>query len=316
MTIHDAQQKLLFRLYDMYDNGEAAAITNMVMEKISGWKRIDRVINKTVPLSMPQEELFKKYFEELSTYKPVQYVLHEAWFCNLKFYVDENVLIPRHETEELVEWVVQEVRSEKLEVGSQKSEVGSKKEEARNKEQDLQFEIQNSKFKILDVGTGSGCIPIALKNKLPDANIFSCDVSDKALVVAKRNALSNNVDINFFLLDFLDKEKRKKLPACNIIVSNPPYIPLNDKSSMPANVINFEPHVALFVNENDPLIFYNGIADFALEKLSSSGSIYAEIHEDLSSNVKELFLKKGFQNVTIKKDIHEKKRMLKATMLL
>jgi|SRR5271154_1191244 len=330
MTIHDAQQKLLFRLYDMYDNGEAAAITNMVMENISGWKRIDRVINKTVPLSMPQEELFKKYFEELSTYKPVQYVLHEAWFCNMKFYVDENVLIPRHETEELVEWVVEEVRSEKLEDRSRKSEVRGKKEntrdkeqEARNNEQDStfntqhsQFPIPNSSFTILDVGTGSGCIPIVLKKKIPGANIFSCDVSEKALDVAKKNALSNKVDINFFLLDFLDKEKRKELPSCNIIVSNPPYIPLSDKNSMPANVINFEPHVALFVNENDPLIFYNAIADFALEKLLPPGLIYTEIHEDLSSNVKELFLQKGFQDVTIKKDIHGKTRMLKATMLL
>lgn len=151
---------------------------------------------------------------------------------------------------------------------------------------------------------------------MPVANIFSCDVSEKALEVAKKNALSNNVDVNFFLLDFLDKEKRKELPSCNIIVSNPPYIPLNDKSSMPANVVNFEPHVALFVNENDPLIFYKAIADFALEKLLSPGFVYTEIHEDLSSNVKELFLKKGFKDVTIKKDIHKKKRMLKATMLL
>jgi release factor glutamine methyltransferase len=302
MTIHDAQQKLLFRLYEMYDNGEAAAITNMVMENISGWKRIDRVINKTVPLSIPQQELFEKYFEELSTYKPVQYVLHEAWFCNLKFYVDENVLIPRHETEELVEWITEEVRSEK--------------ENTRDKKKDSSFTIHHSQLTILDIGTGSGCIPIALKNKLPDFNILSCDVSENALQVAKKNALSNNVDVEFFLVDFLNKEKRNELPSCNIIVSNPPYIPINDKTSMPANVVNFEPHVALFVDANDPLIFYNAIADFALEKLLSNGLIYAEIHEDLSSNVKELFLQKGFTEVTIKKDIHGKKRMLKATMLL
>lgn len=162
MTIHDAQQKLLFRLYDMYDNGEAAAITNMAMEKISGWKRIDRVINKTVPLSMPQEELFKKYFEELSTYKPVQYVLHEAWFCNMKFYVDENVLIPRHETEELVEWIIQEV-------GSPESEVRS----------NSKLKTQNSKLTILDVGTGSGCIPIILKKNCPSQIFFPAMLARK-----------------------------------------------------------------------------------------------------------------------------------------
>jgi release factor glutamine methyltransferase len=271
------------------------------MENLVGWKKIDRIINKNVPLSMPQLELFEKYLQELSTNKPVQYVLHEAWFCNMKFYVDENVLIPRPETEELVEWIVDEVRSKKSEVRSKKS--------------DSPFTIHHSPFTILDIGTGSGCIPIALKKKLDDVNIYSCDISGKALEVAKRNALSNDADVNFLQLDFLNKEQRDELPSCNIIVSNPPYIPSNEKTSTPANVVNFEPHIALFVNDNDPLIFYNAIADFALEKLLPHGMIYAELHENLSSDVKKLFLQKGFQNVTIKKDLHEKNRMLKATML-
>jgi release factor glutamine methyltransferase len=168
---------------------------------------------------------------------------------------------------------------------------------------------------ILDIGTGSGCISIALKKKLNDINIYSCDISEDALNVAKRNALSNNADVNFLQLDFLNREKRDELSSCNIIVSNPPYIPMNDKSSMSQNVINFEPHIALFVNDNDPLVFYNAIADLAVEKLLPNGIVYVELHEDLSSDVKELFLQKRFQGVTIKKDLHGKNRMLKATML-
>lgn len=301
MTIHEAQQKLLFQLYHIYDNSEAAAITNLIMENLVGWKKIDRIINKNVPLPIPQLELFEKYSEELSTHKPVQYVLHEAWFCNMKFYVDENVLIPRPETEELVNWVYEEFRN--------------KKQGTRDKEQDSPFTIDHSPFTILDIGTGSGCIPVALKKKLDDVMIYSCDVSEKALAVAKRNALSNNADVNFLQLDFLNKEQRNELPAFDIIVSNPPYIPIGEKTSTPANVVNFEPHVALFVNENDPLIFYNTIADFALEKLLPNGIVYAELHENLYSDVKKLFLQKGFQDITIKKDLQGKNRMLKATML-
>ena len=308
MTIHQAQQKLLFQLYHIYDNREAAAISDLVMENLVGWKKIDRIINKNVPLSKPQLALFEKYLQELLTHKPVQYVLHEAWFCNMKFYVDENVLIPRPETEELVNWIVEQVRSEKL-------ELGRTKEDSKNLMQDLPFTFENSPLTILEIGAGSGCISVALKKKLDNINIFSCDISENALKVAKRNALSNNADINFLQLDFLNKEQRDELPACNIIVSNPPYIPSSNKSSMSPNVINFEPHIALFVNDNDPLIFYNAIADFGFKKLSPDGMIYAEIHEDFSSHVKKLFLQKGFQNITVKRDLQDKLRMLKATML-
>jgi release factor glutamine methyltransferase len=308
MTIHEAQQKLLFQLYHIYDDRETAAITNLVMENLVGWKKIDRIINKNVPLSLRQLELFEKYLEELSTHKPVQYVLNEAWLCDMKFYVDENVLIPRPETEELVEWVVEEV-------GSRKSEVGSRKKGASDKEQNSPLTNDHSLFTVLDIGTGSGCIPIALKKKLNDINVYSCDISERALDVAKRNAVSNNVDVNFLQLNFLNKEQWDELPYSNRIVSNPPYIPASDKSSMSSNVINFEPHIALFVNDDDPLIFYNAISDFALEKLLPGGIVYTELHEDLHSDVKKLFLQKGFQNVMIKKDLQGKHRMLKATML-
>jgi release factor glutamine methyltransferase len=302
MTIHEAQQQLLFQLYHIYDDHEAAAIANLVMENITEWKKIDRILNKNVPLSLPKLAILKKYTDELLTHKPVQYVLHESWFCGMKFYVDENVLIPRPETEELVNWIDEEVRNENL-------EVTSKKEDSRNNEQD-------SSFTILDVGTGSGCIAVALKKKLHYAKVNSCDVSEKALNIAKQNALSNNADVDFLHLDFLDQQQTKELSSYNIIVSNPPYIPLNDKKTMSANIVNFEPHIALFVSNDEPLVFYHAIADFGLKKLFPGGKIFVEVHEDLSADVKKLFLAKGFNEVTIKKDIHGKERMLKATMLL
>jgi release factor glutamine methyltransferase len=301
MTIHEAQQQLLVELYQLYDRGEASAIADLIMENITKWKKIDRLVKKTIPLTGVQAELFKKYSEELAAGKPVQYVLHESWFCNMKFYVDENVLIPRPETEELVEWIVKELSIEKLSV-----ERGEQKK--RNK-------INRTPFRILDIGTGSGCIPISLKKKLENIEIYSCDVNEMALNVAKQNALSNDAQVNFLHLDFLEGNQRNELPSFNIIVSNPPYIKASEKSTMAANVVNFEPHIALFVKDDDPLIFYNVISDFALKKLLPGGTVYVEIHEDLYSNVKELFPAKNFSEVTIKKDLLGKNRMLKATLL-
>src|SRR5579862_1607969 len=291
MTIHEAQQKLLFRLYHIYDNNEAAAITNLIMEKLVGWNKIDRIMNKRVPLSRPQIELFEKYSKELSTHRPVQYVLHEAWFCNISLYVDENVLIPRPETEELVDWIMKD---------------------AGLSLQETTLNGHGSPLTVLDVGTGSGCISIALKKKLNQLTVYACDVSEKALDVAKRNALLNNTDIKLLQLDFLNIELRNELPSCNIIVSNPPYIPWSNRSAIDANVVNFEPHHALFVNDDDALVFYHALADFALKKLLPHGAIYAELHEDLSSNVKKLFLQKGFSEAVIRNDMYGKRRMLKA----
>lgn len=295
MTIHEAQQQLLFKLYNIYDNREAAAITNMVMENITEWKKIDRVVNKNTPLSLPKIELLKKYTEELLSHKPVQYVLHEAWFAGMKFYVDEHVLIPRPETEELVDWVVREVGSGMA---------------------DGRWAMIEKPFTILDIGTGSGCIPIALKKKLPYAEIYSCDISEAALYVAKQNAIYNNADIHFMHLDFINQKERSSLPPFNIIVSNPPYIPMKDKETMHQNVISYEPHLALFVEDRDPLIFYEATADFSKKKLQANGKIFVEIHEEQAPHIKKLFSLKGFSEIEIKNDMQGKERMIKATMLL
>ena len=300
MTIHEAQQQLLFQLYHLYDNREAANIADWVMEHITGWKKIDRIINKKVPLLPHRIEQLEQYTKELLEHKPVQYVLHEAWFCGMPFYVDEHVLIPRPETEELVEWIVQEA-------GSRKSEVGSQKSEARS-----DIGLQTSDFRLLDIGTGSGCIPIALKKKLPWAQVYSCDVSEGALAVAQKNATAQQADVHLLQADFLNRDSWQQLPSVDLIVSNPPYIPQSDEHTMQPNVLEYEPHVALFVPNDDALLFYKAIAEFAQQKLQRGGSIYAEIHEDLGDQTKALFLSKGFTSVEIKKDMQGKDRMIKA----
>jgi len=299
MTIHEAQQQLLFQLYHLYDNREAANIADWVMEHITGWKKIDRIINKKVPLLPHRIEQLEQYTKELLQHKPVQYVLHDAWFCGMPFYVDEHVLIPRPETEELVEWIVQEAGSRKPEVGSQKSEEHSG------------VRLQASDFRLLDIGTGSGCIPIALKKKLPRAQVYSCDISEAALAVAQKNATAQQADIHLLQADFLNRDSWQQLPSVDIIVSNPPYIPQSDEHTMQPNVLEYEPHVALFVPNDDALLFYKAIAEFAQQKLRSGGSIYAEIHEDLGEQTKALFLSKGFTSVEIKKDMQGKDRMVK-----
>jgi len=287
MTMQEAQQQLLTSLYELYDNREAANIADWVLEHVTGMRKIDRIMHKQSLLSPERLALLQEYTRELLTHKPVQYVLHEAWFCGMPFYVDESVLIPRPETEELVEWIVAEIRSKK-------------------------HEVRNS---ILDIGTGSGCIPISLKKKLPQAAIFACDVSAPALAVAAKNAEAQQTTINFIQADFLDATTWPALPAVDIIVSNPPYIPHHNQHSMLPNVLAYEPHLALFVPNEDPLLFYDAIARFAQQKLLPGGTIFAEIHEDLGAQTKTLFESKGFV-AEVKKDFQGKERMVKANVII
>jgi release factor glutamine methyltransferase len=276
MTIGEANSSLLFQLYHLYDDGESANIADLVMEKITGWRRIDRIVNKEVKFSSIQTAQLNAYIEELSRHVPVQYVLHEAWFFDMKLYVDNNVLIPRPETEELVQWIVDNSQSQKP---------------------DLQ---------ILDIGTGSGCIAIALKKKLPSSTVYACDVSAAALNVAIKNANALGAPINFIEADILDNATWSNFPEFDIIVSNPPYIPRNEQSQMSDNVIAHEPHLALFVNDDDPLLFYKAIKAFAEKKLTNEGQLYFEVHEDLADQTAQLF-----QQSEIRKDMQGKNRMLR-----
>jgi len=285
MTIQQSYKQLLFQLYEMYGDREAANIADIVIENITGFKKVDRLINKQFPLNEEQLQLLNDYTNELLKHKPVQYVLSEVWFAGMKLYVDENVLIPRPETEELVEWIVKTVASRKSQVAS-----------------------------ILDIGTGSGCIPVALKKKLLSVEVHALDTSEEALNVAKRNTAIQQTEINFHLLNILDRNLWKQLPKFDIIVSNPPYVTQGEASSMQKNVLQYEPHLALFVDDEDAMKFYKAIAEFGLYHLNNNGQIFFEINEMMGKQICDLLNQYRYLNIELKKDLQNKDRMIKATL--
>jgi len=296
MTIDEARKEIIKNIRDIYEQNESNNIAELLIESITKLSRSERIIDGNRILSIAQENLLHSSNFRLQKHEPIQYIINEAWFAGMRFYVDKNVLIPRPETEELVEWVVEEYRIENTE----------------DRIQNAEYRVQNSGFKILDVGTGSGCIAIALKNKLPLSEVWACDISDQALNIARINADALQATIDFVPLNFLDPGQRRQLPNVDVIVSNPPYVPQNEKTEMKRNVVEYEPSTALFVTDDDPLIFYKAIAEFGREKLNKGGRIYAEIHENLGEPVKGLFLSEGYQTVQLKKDLQEKDRMIKA----
>jgi release factor glutamine methyltransferase len=281
MTLQEASKYIITELNASYDKGESAAIAKLAIEYLSGEDALGKHEGKVVTLSPARLNQLHTLLPRLLQHEPVQYVLNEAWFCGFKFYVDPNVLIPRQETEELVEWIISNCK--------------------------FPFKELN----ILDIGTGSGCIAISLKRKLRKAEVSACDISNPALIVAQKNAKDLGASVNFMELDFLDNDQREKLASFDIIVSNPPYVPENDKAQMHANVLQYEPHTALFVPDNDVLVFYKALAGFGKTHLSNTGTLYAEIHENMGKAVNHLFNENGFQT-EIKKDMQGKDRMLKA----
>lgn len=285
MTIQQSYKQLLFQLYEMYGDREAANIADLVIENITGFKKVDRLINKQFPLNEEQLQLLNDYTNELLKHKPVQYVLNEVWFAGMKLYVDENVLIPRPETEELVEWIVKAVASRKSQVAS-----------------------------ILDIGTGSGCIPVALKKKLPSVEVHALDISEEALNVAKRNAAIQQTKINFHLLNILDNNLWKQLPKFDIIVSNPPYVTQSEASSMQQNVLQYEPHLALFVDDEDAMKFYKAIAEFGLHHLNKDGQLFFEINEIMGKQICDLLNQYRYLNIELKKDMQNKDRMIRGCL--
>lgn len=282
MTTAEIYNDFKSKLKSIYDDREAENISDWVFENVTRLKKWQRRENKNKELPETDSEKVKSYLQQLLKHKPVQYVLNEAWFYKMKFYVNENVLIPRPETEELVEWIIS----------------------------DFKKETYSKPINIIDIGTGSGCIPIALKKELPKANITAMDVSEKALSVAKKNTINLDAKINFLALDFLNEDEWKMLSPPDIIVSNPPYIPFNEKQILSKNVTDFEPEIALFVENNDPFIFYKKIAAFAKSHLKENGKIYVEVHEEYASEVRNMFENAGFIS-QIKKDIYGKERMVR-----
>ncbi|WP_121355333.1 peptide chain release factor N(5)-glutamine methyltransferase [Flavisolibacter nicotianae] len=295
MKIGEAHSFIREGLREIYDADERAAIAQLVLEDCTTQSRTFLLLNKNFALSAEQEEKLRNCLSRLQQYEPVQYVLNKAWFYDMELYVDNAVLIPRPETEELVEWIVRDVKNKGLAV----FERGPMQADA------------TTELKILDVGTGSGCIALALKKVLPKAEVWGCDSSEEALNVARRNGASQNIRVDFQGTNFLDESQQKSLPTVDILVSNPPYIPLRDKETMRPNVLNFEPHTALFVPTDDALLFYKAIAQFAKSRLAEDGSIYLEIHEDLSTEVVDLFYREGYRDVELRKDMQGKDRMVK-----
>lgn len=298
MKIGEAERYLGDQLKTIYDEGEASTITAMILENITSLSRSQLASNRDTQLLTDQERQFNEFIPRLLQHEPVQYILGKTWFQGMELFVNKSVLIPRPETEELVQWVLKDVQAAGINVFDKK-----------HSEAD-----ETTKLKILDVGTGSGCIALALKKAMPKAEVWGCDVSEEALNVARRNGSALDIRVDFQGMDFLDIEQQKLLPTTDIIVSNPPYVPLNNKEQMHKNVVDYEPYAALFVPDNKTLIFYEALSQFGKKRLYNNGSMYMEIHEDLGQDVLELFRKEGYSNVELKKDMQGKNRMVRVKM--
>ncbi len=276
-----SQIKKIFhqQLKEIYIENEIDSLFFIALEYVTSISKIEYILQKEEEIS--QEKLIELKFilEELTKNKPIQYITKNAYFYGLNFYVNEKVLIPRQETNELVDWVLMSVTHSKP-------------------------------IKILDIGTGSGCIAITLKKNLPLSEVFAIDISNEAIQVAQKNANNNEVEINFLQKNILKiNDLQKKF---DIIISNPPYVRELEKLEMAPNVLDNEPHLALFVPDNNPLLFYEKITEIALKNLTEDGMLFFEINQYLSAETKKMIENKGFKNVTLRKDLQENYRMILA----
>lgn len=285
MTIKEYYRHYLRKLQTIYDLDEASVIAGWVFESKASFKRSDILKDQEQELNPDVIAGLNLCLQRLLQHEPVQYVLGETWFFNMPMKVNNHVLIPRPETEEMVEWIVNYTK---------------------------QHRQLDAHLSVLDIGTGSGCIAIAIKKKLTNAAVTAIDISKEALVTAKENAIDNNVKVDFVQLDFLKEDNWSRLSKYNIIVSNPPYIPNNEAEKLDKNVTLFEPHQALFVPDQSPLLFYEKIAAFAKEHLDEKGKLFVETHEEFA-NASAHLLSKHFEKVELKQDMFGKNRMIKAT---
>ncbi|QZK98685.1 peptide chain release factor N(5)-glutamine methyltransferase [Flavobacterium psychrophilum] len=281
MLIKNYRTQFVQALASIFDEKEIESFFYIILEAFHQLKRVDLVLSPDLKLDNIQLLQWETVLLQLKEQKPIQYILGETQFFGLPFYVNKNTLIPRPETEELVEWIIKE----NLKISSLKN------------------------LKILDIGTGSGCIAISLAKNLPNASVFAIDVSDKALATAQKNAVLNEVDITFIEKNILQTEDLNQ--EFDIIVSNPPYVRNLEKKEIHKNVLEYEPHLALFVEDNDSLLFYRKITELATRNLSNNGQLYFEINQYLGKETVELLEKYNFKNTTLKKDIYGNDRMIK-----
>lgn len=282
MKIKEYRTEFIQELTPIYDAGEAESFFYLILEENHQLKRMDLALNPDLTFSDTEIQYWNSILDELKKEIPVQYLLGKTSFYGLDFEVNENVLIPRPETEELVEWIVE----------SQNSKAKSQKP------------------KILDIGTGSGCIAISLAKNIPNATVFAIDISEKALATAKKNAEINDVNVAFIEKNILKTEDLEQ--QFDIIVSNPPYIRELEKQEIRKNVLDNEPHLALFVEDNDALIFYRKIAELAQKNLTQNGQLFFEINQYLGTETFDLLEKMNFKNIELRKDIYGNDRMIKA----
>lgn len=283
--VRDCRKYYASELEKIYGSNEANALIMILLEHYFGIDRVKIAMDPELRLS--ESELLTLHFavKELLKNKPIQYILGETEFCGMRFLVDENVLIPRPETEEMVSMIV------------------SRRDKAC---------FVRTGCDVLDIGTGSGCIAISLAKLLKNSSVTAVDVSEKALEVAKKNAEANEVSVTFIKDDILNPQNRDLLNGqFDIIVSNPPYVCESEKSEMRANVLDYEPSTALFVSDNDPLVFYRKILEFAQKALKPNGEVWFEINEKFGNEMLELCHKMGFKHSEIIKDFRGKERFVR-----
>jgi len=267
-------------LSDAFPEQEIQSLQKLIFEKKLGLQLHDIYLNPNLKISEVDSDSILVIVSDLKLNKPIQYILGEADFFGLVFKVAEDVLIPRPETEELVDWIIKSV--------------------------------DNNPLSILDIGTGSGCIAVSLASNLPKAKVTAIDISKSALNIAEFNALANKVDVDFYLIDFFDSNQIIPNYPFDIVVSNPPYVRESEKKLMKPNVLDHEPHTALFVSDTDPLIFYREIAQKSLKLLKSGGKVYCELNESLGDETYLVFAEFGYTKIEVRKDLNGKDRMIKA----
>jgi release factor glutamine methyltransferase len=282
MTLSNSYTYSIKTLKTAYEEREAIEIVHLLLDYITGLSRTERILQKDHELLHSQEIALCASLDLLMQQVPIQYVTGETWFCGLKLYVNSDALVPRPETEELVNLVIQD--------NLLKSPV------------------------IMDIGTGSGCIAIALKKDIPDAKIYALDISEKALEVARKNADTCQTAIHFLQKNILHASQWTDIPSLDIIVSNPPYVLEKEQTQMGKNVLEYEPHIALFVPDDDALIFYKAIAAFGIKHLNRGGKIYFEINEIMGEKLSLLLQESGYQDIIVRRDIYGKNRMICATL--
>jgi len=286
MNIGTLEEHYRLELAPLYESDEAKTLFSLAAEQILALSASKLMVKKDEAVSFINMQKFLSILNDLQIGKPIQHILGEAHFYGLVFKVNENVLIPRPETEELVDWIIS----------------------AYGKQGSIN-NFERKKLSILDIGTGSGCIPITLKKHLSNTKVSGLDISVDTIAVAKQNARQIGVEINFIAADILTFKTEEKF---DIIVSNPPYIRDLEKDEMHNNVLLHEPHLALFVSDENPLIFYKAIADFAKTNLKPNGELFFEINEYLGEETVDMLAAKGFINIELRKDMQGKDRMVKA----